>query len=250
MQETRAGIIDPVEHALVQACNFIDSAVLESRSLPAPRFVELSADQQQGAPDAAFADLAAEARRTVLISLSGRAGQLAAVHTVLGVLRARAKAGLGPEDVRVLGPAPALRELPIWAADLAELRVTGHALAGSLLTDGAAALIHATGDSTGDLLLRDQTAVRVLALLFMGAWEASLPWQGYLRLDAYLATDTARGVLGWLRAGSTDAVAAREMGLSLRTYRRHVARILECLSVCSRFSAGTRAAELQLFDLP
>jgi hypothetical protein len=237
-----------VEHALLQARNLIDSAVLEFRSLPAPRFVELSADQRQAAPGAALTDLVARARRTVLISLSGRSEQLAAVRTVLGDLRARAKAGPGRVAVRVLGSASALRELPAWAADLAELRVTGRPLAESLVVDGAEALTHAPGDSTGDLLVRDRAAVGVLASLFMGAWEASLPWPDYLRLDAYLATDTARGVLGRLRAGSMDAVAARELGLSLRTYRRHVARILECLGVSSRFSGGARAAALQLFD--
>ncbi|MCM3809429.1 hypothetical protein [Streptomyces malaysiensis] len=239
-----------MEHALLQARNLIDSAVLEFRSLPAPRFVKLSADKRQEAPGATLTDLVAQARRTVLISLSGRSGQLAAVRTMLSDLRARAQAGPGRITVRVLGSASALRELPAWAgaADLAELRVTGRPLAETLVVDVAEALLRAPGDSTGGLLVRDRAVVRVLTSLFMGAWEASLHWPDYLLLDAYLATDTARGVLAQLYAGSTDAVAARELGLSLRTYRRHVARILESLEVSSRFSGGTRAAELQLFD--
>ncbi|WP_310436788.1 hypothetical protein [Streptomyces sp. 3330] len=236
----------------MKARNLIDSAVLEFRSLPAPRFVELCADQRQEAPGATLTDLVAQARRTVLISLSGRSGQLAAVRTVLSDLRARPEAGPGRITVRVLGSASALRELSAraGAADLAELRVTSRPLAESLVTDVKAALIHAPGDGTGGLLVRDRAAVRVLASLFMGAWDASLPWPDYLLLDAYLATDTARGVLARLYAGSTDAVAARDLGLSLRTYRRHVARILESLGESSRFAGGTRAAELQLFDTP
>ncbi|WEO95157.1 DNA-binding response regulator [Streptomyces sp. FXJ1.172] len=223
---------------------------MEFRSLPAPRFVELSADQPQENRGDAMTELVARARRTVLISLSGRHEQLAAVRSVLGDLRARAKAGPGRLTVRVLGPAAALRELPAWADDLADLRVTGQPLAESLMADGAEALTRAPGDASGDLLVRDRSAVRVLTSLFMGAWEASLPWPECLRLNAYLTSDTARGVLDRLRAGATDAVAARQLGLSLRTYRRHVARILECLGVSSRFSGGTRAAELQLFDMP
>ncbi|ATL88557.1 hypothetical protein DNK48_00945 [Streptomyces malaysiensis subsp. malaysiensis] len=211
--------------------------------------MKLSADKRQEAPGATLTDLVAQARRTVLISLSGRSGQLAAVRTMLSDLRARAQAGRRI-TVRVLGSASALRELPAWAgaADVAELRVTGRPLAETLVVDVAEALLRAPGDSTGGLLVRDRAVVRVLTSLFMGAWEASLHWPDYLLLDAYLATDTARGVLARLYAGSTDAVAARELGLSLRTYRRHVARILESLEVSSRFSGGTRAAELQLFD--
>ncbi|QHA06982.1 DNA-binding response regulator [Streptomyces broussonetiae] len=195
-------------------------------------------------------ELTAQARRTVLISLSGQSEQLAAVRSVLGDLRARGTAGPGGVTVRVLGPAAALRELPAWADDVTELRVTGRPLAESLVTDGTEALTHAPGDAAGDLLVRDRAAVRVLTSLFMAAWEASLPWSEWLRLDAYLTSDTARGVLDRLRAGVTDAIAAHELGLSLRTYRRHVARILECLGVSSRFSGGTRAAELKLFDMP
>ncbi|WP_340377094.1 hypothetical protein U5640_19805 [Streptomyces sp. SS7] len=241
-----------MEHALLKARDLIDSAVLEFRSLPATRFVEFSADQLQEAPGATLTDLVAQARRTVLISLSGRSGQLAAVRTALSDLRARPRTGRGRSTVRVLGSASALRELPAWAgaADLAELRVTGRPLAESLVVDAEEALIHASGDSAGGLLVRDRAAVRVLASLFMGAWDTALAWPDYLLLDAYLSTDTARGVLARLHAGSTDAVAARELGLSLRTYRRHVARILDSLGVSSRFSGGTRAAELQLLDMP
>ncbi|WP_326564182.1 hypothetical protein [Micromonospora peucetia] len=240
-----------MEHALLQARSLIDSAVLEVRSLPAPRFVELSTDQRQEAPGVALTDLVAQARRTLLISLSGRRGQLAAIRTALGDLRARPKTGPGRITVRVLGSASALRELPAWlgAADLAELRVTSRPLAESLVADVAEALIHTPGDSTGGLLVRDRVTVRALASLFMGAWNASLPWRDYQMLHACLATDTARGVLARLYAGSTDAVAARELGLSLRTYRRYVARILASLGASSRFSGGTRAAELKFLDM-
>ncbi|WP_221351661.1 helix-turn-helix transcriptional regulator [Streptomyces beigongshangae] len=211
----------------------------------------MSADRRQEATGATLTDLVARARRTVLISLSGRSGQLAAVRTVLGDLETRTRTGPGRITVRVLGSASALRELSAGsgAAELAELRVTGRPLAESLVRDVAEALVHAPGDSTGGLLVRDRAAVRVLASLFMGAWDASLPWRDHLLLDAYLTTDTAREVLARLYAGSTDAVAARELGLSLRTYRRHVARILESLGVGSRFSGGTRAAEMQMFDV-
>jgi DNA-binding NarL/FixJ family response regulator len=43
-------------------------------------------------------------------------------------------------------------------------------------------------------------------------------------------------------------VAARELNVSLRTYRRHVAEILRELGASSRFQAGARAVELGLMQ--
>jgi DNA-binding NarL/FixJ family response regulator len=46
------------------------------------------------------------------------------------------------------------------------------------------------------------------------------------------------------RTGVTDQSAARQLGLSLRTYRRRVADLLAELDADSRFQAGLRAGEL------
>lgn len=41
-----------------------------------------------------------------------------------------------------------------------------------------------------------------------------------------------------LRSGQTDDVAARELGLSVRTYRRRVSELMRTLGARSRFEAG------------
>ncbi|MEU4487633.1 helix-turn-helix domain-containing protein [Streptomyces purpurascens] len=56
---------------------------------------------------------------------------------------------------------------------------------------------------------------------------------------------TAR-VLRALASGATDETAARELGMSLRTYRRRVAELLLALNAGSRFQAGLRAGEMGL----
>ncbi|MGH2602897.1 MAG: response regulator transcription factor, partial [Dehalococcoidia bacterium] len=53
-------------------------------------------------------------------------------------------------------------------------------------------------------------------------------------------------VLRLLDAGYKDDAAARQLGMSVRTYRRHVAEIMRSLGATSRFQAGARAAELGL----
>jgi len=51
-------------------------------------------------------------------------------------------------------------------------------------------------------------------------------------------------VLARLRDGVTDEAAARDLAISVRTYRRYVTGILELLDANSRFQAGARASEL------
>jgi hypothetical protein len=50
-------------------------------------------------------------------------------------------------------------------------------------------------------------------------------------------------VLGYLAAGVKDETAAREMAVSLRTYRRYVATLMAELNATSRFQAGAIAAQ-------
>ncbi|MFK4100722.1 hypothetical protein ACI2L1_11730 [Streptomyces sp. NPDC019531] len=56
----------------------------------------------------------------------------------------------------------------------------------------------------------------------------------------------SREVLRQLALGSKDEVAAREMGMALRTYRRVVARLMGTLDARSRFQAGYLAARHNL----
>jgi hypothetical protein len=50
--------------------------------------------------------------------------------------------------------------------------------------------------------------------------------------------------------GLTDEAAARSLGMSVRTYRRHVASLLQAIDCESRFQAGVKAAHLGLIPGP
>jgi hypothetical protein len=54
------------------------------------------------------------------------------------------------------------------------------------------------------------------------------------------------GILRRLADGLTDQVAARDMNMSVRTYRRRVATIMQTIGASSRFQAGILAARLRL----
>lgn len=63
-----------------------------------------------------------------------------------------------------------------------------------------------------------------------------------------LTTAQRRHILSSLALGEKDEVAARTLQVSLRTYRRHVAVLLEELGATSRFQAGVFAAERGWLD--
>lgn len=82
--------------------------------------------------------------------------------------------------------------------------------------------------------------------LFEAAWEAATDLVAFLDPDRPRIDAQARMVLYALGSGMTDVTASRELGMSLRTYRRRVAELLVALGADSRFQAGMRAGELGL----
>ncbi|MCZ4125415.1 hypothetical protein [Streptomyces sp. H39-S7] len=129
-----------------------------------------------------------------------------------------------------------------------EIRVTEVDLDEALVVDGRIALVPAEQDGAGGRgsVLEDLATARTLELLLADAWRGALLLAEYERLSGRLRTEVGQRVLERLYGGCTDVVAARELRVSLRTYRRHVAEIMRDLGASSRFQAGVRAAELRL----
>ncbi|MCO5970247.1 helix-turn-helix domain-containing protein [Actinoallomurus soli] len=82
--------------------------------------------------------------------------------------------------------------------------------------------------------------------LFEATWEAAAELTAYLRREPPQVDVEGRRILRALGEGLTDEVAARRLGLSLRTYRRRVAELMRLLEAESRFQAGVQAGALGL----
>ncbi|WP_236076053.1 helix-turn-helix transcriptional regulator [Streptomyces coffeae] len=241
---------DHVERALLEARDLIESTVIRHRR-------ELAQDSWAGTalekvPLAEVVDtLVGGAERTVWVVMPGGEEQTDAVCTAL----ARSAEGVHRSvDVRLLcgertASANAIRALA-RADPRCEVRVGDAGLSEVLLVDGQ--LVYLRGGGRTDparggvrqaTLVEDPATVRALELMFTGAWGNAMALAEYPRLDGRLCRDSARRILECLRTGHTDEVAAREMQVSLRTYRRHVAEIMRELGANSRFQAGVRAVE-------
>ncbi|WP_369390567.1 DNA-binding response regulator [Streptomyces sp. CG1] len=131
-----------------------------------------------------------------------------------------------------------------------EVRVAEQDLCECLVVDGISTLVRPAEQTTDHTtLVNDRAAVRAVELLFAGAWSRGRRLEDLLQVHKRLRTDLARKILVRLSEGKTDKVAACELGISLRTYRRYVAEFLHEFEVDSRFQAGVRAVELGLLPM-
>lgn len=78
--------------------------------------------------------------------------------------------------------------------------------------------------------------------LMCATWDAGTPVADYLRRETEGLDADSLAVLRALAAGLTDAVGARRVGMSVRTYRRRVAELMTALEADSRFQAGVNAS--------
>ncbi len=113
--------------------------------------------------------------------------------------------------------------------------------------DRVAYLVHQAGDEDGPdgtctIVTRDPTVVRYLKDLFETAWRDGTPVQADERGYGEALDEVHRMVAELLAEGLKDETAARQMGVSVRSFRRHVAALNSGLGAESRFQAGVAAA--------
>lgn len=95
----------------------------------------------------------------------------------------------------------------------------------------------------GAILVREQGMVASLRALFTGIWRAATEFDEFRVGERTGCAPRDRQVLELMSRGDTDEAAAREMDVSVRTYRRYVAEIMSTLGAQSRFQAGVLAVE-------
>ncbi|CAL9525575.1 helix-turn-helix transcriptional regulator [Streptomyces sp. Tu 3180] len=138
-----------------------------------------------------------------------------------------------------------LREL---VAKGAEIRISHQPLERMIICDRAAALtpIDPAHTAKGAILTREPGLVAALVSLFERMWDTAqeLP-VGEDGTDAEdgLPTEIERKILKSLYTADKDESGARDLGISVRTYRKHVAVLMQRLDATNRFQAALLARE-------
>ncbi|MFM9445129.1 hypothetical protein [Streptomyces acidiscabies] len=118
-----------------------------------------------------------------------------------------------------------------------------------LIADRETALVQAEPDTApdtapGGALVERGTRAGVLLSFFDLCWSKAL--DASTLLDPVLLDGTHLKVLQAMAHADKDEVGARELGISVRTYRGRVAELLKHLQAATRFQAALRAKELGL----
>ncbi|WP_062214293.1 response regulator transcription factor [Streptomyces sp. NBRC 109706] len=192
--------------------------------------------------------LIGEATSTLEVALGGDAGFARSAYTALR--RALDARGHSPHT-RLLCGVASLDETfvrdALTTGHTLEVRTTEMPPLSTVVLDGSAALVSVdTAGSPRASLIRAETLLRAVRTLYDNVWGSATVLTKRIHFGDLAKTDTVRRVLQRLRDGVTDEVAARELGMSVRTYRRYVAEIMALLGAESRFQAGVYAAELGL----
>lgn len=127
---------------------------------------------------------------------------------------------------------------------VSELRVARWSMPDLLLVDGATAFCHLPSAGREAVVLRGAGVVELLHAFYSGVWSAAHTFQIFERFGKLYNDTQTRKILNLLARGYKDDVAARQLGVSVRTYRRYVADLLRELDAESRFQGGVRAAQL------
>jgi DNA-binding CsgD family transcriptional regulator len=238
---------DDVERTLLQAYSLIESAVSRHR---AGENRDLVVESTRGSQSTtAAAEMVGNARRELVYMIPPDSMSIIRHGTVndtlsrLGSKGVRVRLLCSPENleidrgkwnsfvpddlVRVIDCPP--MELMIVDSNSALIRNTLH------LAEGQAIILH------------DQAIVSSLYALFNSAW--TLASSAVHHPNAFdRRHELERQVLTFLNRGKDDEAAAREIGISVRTYRRYVAKIMQQLGASSRFQAGALASKFGLIN--
>ncbi|MFE3099547.1 hypothetical protein ACFROC_36325 [Nocardia tengchongensis] len=143
---------------------------------------------------------------------------------------------------------PLLRQSSLGA----QIRVTDNDFHNVLILDRTVAVLWsgAGADHPYAYLVREPALLRALHQFALLSWQSGHGLPSRIDSGPVELSVTARAVLNTLNLGLIDETAARRLGMSLRTYRRHIADLMTRLEVHSRFQIGVRAAQLGLLDPP
>ncbi|MFD7511973.1 hypothetical protein ACFV5N_21930 [Streptomyces sp. NPDC059853] len=130
-----------------------------------------------------------------------------------------------------------LREIERYGA---RVRLIAHATERLLVCDARAALPLGEGPTIehGALFTEEPAIVGSVRALFERAWAQATPLT-----PAPTPTDTARLILAAMCSGAKDETAARGIGVSVRTYRRRIAHLMDHLNAGSRAQAALLARD-------
>ncbi|NGO47306.1 helix-turn-helix transcriptional regulator [Streptomyces ureilyticus] len=131
----------------------------------------------------------------------------------------------------------------------AEVRLVTEVFMRLIVFDGEVALIELADNPKGGLVVRDPHVLHFLVRAFEGAWAKALPFPLAYERDQVLRSseEIKTAIVKLLSLGYDDKVVAKRLGISLRTFQRHLADIMRRIGARNRLHAGYLLRDLEIF---
>lgn len=242
---------DDLEHALLQANSLIEWAVSRHRARETRNLaIKIAPDCQTTLAVAEELAREAQGELVAVIRQQHMSASTVGLQLINGALIRLVRKGVrvrllcSPDTVSVTEQQRLMNsvvpEIPIRVAECPPEEL--------LIVDCHSAIIRNAMPQGGHaIILHDPAIVNSIHTLFNSVWASASPvirregpWGSQHELESR--------VLICLFRGQTDEAAAREMGISVRTYRRYVAKIMQDMGASSRFQAGALASRLGLIS--
>ncbi|MGF1428982.1 helix-turn-helix transcriptional regulator [Kitasatospora sp. LaBMicrA B282] len=123
----------------------------------------------------------------------------------------------------------------------AEIRTRPEVPGQLVIVDRTTAFVPARLAAGGAMMVREPSLVAFLARTFEHEWDQAIPYDTSPAAARVVSSSIEEAIAVLLAAGVKDDVIARRLGMSTRTCRAHVAKLLTRLGAQSRFQAGVLA---------
>ncbi|MER6597437.1 helix-turn-helix transcriptional regulator [Streptomyces parvus] len=133
-----------------------------------------------------------------------------------------------------------------------EVRTMEQTIDRLIVFDRTVAYVPATPDRTAALEIRHPALVRYLVQVYEVLWAQATPYSEQLPATAPGTPVTAvqLSIARLLTEGHVDDVVARKMGISVRTCRAHIAKLMQALGATSRTHLGALIVRSGISELP
>ncbi|MFJ6786925.1 helix-turn-helix transcriptional regulator [Streptomyces angustmyceticus] len=131
-----------------------------------------------------------------------------------------------------------------------EVRTLGEVFERMTVFDREVAFIPAQDSAERAVVIRQPGVVQFLTGVFERNWLTARPFESHNRATevSQLISGVRMSILRLLAEGETDDAIARQVGLSVRTCRSHIAKIYQEFGARSRFHLGVLIAGAGLLD--
>ncbi|MEW1889966.1 helix-turn-helix transcriptional regulator [Streptomyces sp. NPDC085659] len=140
-----------------------------------------------------------------------------------------------------------LAEIP---AGRLQIRTMEQSVGRMLVFDRAVAYLPADPDGNAALEIRHPALVRYLAGVYETLWAGATPFTEHLptALPGAPVTAVQQSIARLLVDGCTDQAAAEKLGISVRTCRAHIAKLMHTLNATSRAHLGALLVQSRLAE--